>query len=164
MRQSASRGDSEPKPNRSTETEKRGQEAKARIAVEPCGEEGECVERAHEAGRHGLVQQLPHGARVVREAQVRHQRRREREATRGGSPASCGCSCGCHGPAAVGFASLRGRFRAFGSGARAEVRSEKDGGGWPLINTNGNGNGNGKKSSMSSKTNGTVYFAFYFTL
>jgi hypothetical protein len=53
-----------------------------------------------------------------------------------------------------------GTFRAFGSGARAEVRSEKDGGGWPLINTNGNG----KKSSMSSKTNGTVYFAFYFAL
>jgi hypothetical protein len=160
MRQSASRGDSEPKPNRSTETEKRGQEAKARIAVEPCGEEGECVERAHQAGRHGLIQQLPHGARVVREAQVRHQRRREREATRGGSPAGAagGLSgleerrvatrrgdlhsrhhpplqiggCGCHGPAAVGFASLRGRFRAFGSGARAEVSSEKNGGGWPL--------------------------------
>lgn len=40
------------------------------------------MERVHQAGQHGLVQQLPHGGCVVREAQVRHQRLREREAAR----------------------------------------------------------------------------------
>jgi len=38
------------------------------------------VERVHQAGQHGLIQQLPHGGCVVREAEVGHQRLREREA------------------------------------------------------------------------------------
>lgn len=44
----------------------------------PRGEQREGEERGDEAGRHGLVQHLPHRARVVREAQVGHQRRGER--------------------------------------------------------------------------------------
>ena len=68
------------------------------------------MERVHQAGRHGLVQQLPHRARVMREAQVRHQRLREREAAGGRGSCLPGAARGLGSLEEQWVAARRGSF------------------------------------------------------